>query len=161
MISNFRTSYNLRRPLALRFSQIFAGEHMRLHWKVELEFESFQPGGCRLKTRLLGHYSAVTVLRQSIGNLLPHFPYLSLLLFQLCGPVLQRLDGDHHVGLPARLFPSVILLDPCSIALAVYRLILWGSGPRLDCSVVAFALVYGLFNQSPGYLCRVEQIVTY
>ena len=38
---------------------------MRLHWKVELEFESFQPGGCRLKTRLLGHYSAVFVLRQS------------------------------------------------------------------------------------------------
>ena len=42
---------------------------MRLHWKVELEFESFQPGGCRLKTRLLGHYSAVFVLRQS--NLQP------------------------------------------------------------------------------------------
>ncbi len=38
---------------------------MRLHWKVELEFQSSQPGGYSRKTRFLGRYSAVSVLRHS------------------------------------------------------------------------------------------------
>ena len=117
MISNFRTSYTLkRRALALRFNQFFLGEHMRLHWKVELEFESSQPGGYSRKTRFLGRYSAVSVLKtfQSAtfcrsSRISASFSFSSAVRF-------SSLYCDHHVDLPDRLLPSVIFLDPCSIA---------------------------------------------
>ena len=80
MISNFHTSYTLRRALALRFSRLFSGEHMRLHWKVELKFQSFQPSYIG-KTRLLGRYlRGLRSKTVQLGNLLPQFAYLCILL---------------------------------------------------------------------------------
>jgi len=89
---------------------------MRLHWKIELEFQCSQPGSYSRKTRFLGRYSAVSVQRHS--NRQPSAAVrISLHPFSFRSAVrFSSLYCDHHVGLPERLLLSVIFLDPCSIA---------------------------------------------